>query len=285
MDTTVRNVLQIDPRLITFSNPKWTAEIQALVAKAAGELGVPIGCVVSELYKVLLYEPGDFFLTHQDSEKAPGMFATLVIQLPSNHSGGAIIVHHNGETREFKMGTDTCAASYASHYMCHYADAKHEVEPITSGHRLCLVYSLCLEPTRGQHGVLGSGPDALAPGSSEELAELQLMLLRTALRDLTPHERLFVLPLEHEYTQASLAQLGFFALKGADRARHAALASGGELATCVALVCKATAASDADATKPKVLITRVYPHKDADEGEDAALQTPGPRKRPVNGAA
>jgi hypothetical protein len=88
------------------------------------------------------------------------------------------------------------------------------------------------------------------------------MLLRTAIRDLRPRERLFVLPLEHEYTQASLAQQGSYALKGADRARHAALegasGGGGELITRVggALVCKA-AAYDDDATEAKVLITQV----------------------------
>ena len=43
--------------------------------------------VSAELYKLLVYEKGGFFLSHRDTEKAPGMFATLVISLPSSHEG------------------------------------------------------------------------------------------------------------------------------------------------------------------------------------------------------
>src|SRR5881628_3606620 len=44
----------------------------------------------SELHNLLVYGPGQFFLTHQDSEKADDMIGTLIVVLPSNFTGGAI---------------------------------------------------------------------------------------------------------------------------------------------------------------------------------------------------
>jgi hypothetical protein len=38
--------------------------------------------VEARLYKLLLYEPGGHFVTHRDTEKEAGMFATLLICLP-----------------------------------------------------------------------------------------------------------------------------------------------------------------------------------------------------------
>lgn len=44
--------------------------------------------VQAELYKCLLYGPGDFFLAHKDTEKAAGMVATLAICLPRRCAKG-----------------------------------------------------------------------------------------------------------------------------------------------------------------------------------------------------
>ena len=34
---------------------------------------------------MLLYQQGDHFVPHRDTEKAPGMFATMTVLLPSQH--------------------------------------------------------------------------------------------------------------------------------------------------------------------------------------------------------
>ena len=68
----------------------WSKYVQHMTAKVAQELGVPSHTkVASELYKLLLYEKGNHFSTHRDTEKSPGMFATLTITLPSDYQ-----VHH-----------------------------------------------------------------------------------------------------------------------------------------------------------------------------------------------
>jgi hypothetical protein len=66
--------------------------------------------VTAVLYKLLLYEEGGFFKTHRDTEKADGMFATLVLQLPSTFTGGEFVVTHGGVSRTFDLALDGDAA-------------------------------------------------------------------------------------------------------------------------------------------------------------------------------
>jgi len=53
----------------------------------------------ADLHDVLIYAPGQFFQSHQDSEKCDGMVATLVVVLPSPHKGGGLIIDHQGVSR------------------------------------------------------------------------------------------------------------------------------------------------------------------------------------------
>ena len=73
------------------------------MAGAAGGLGAD-GTVEAELYKLLVYEPGGFFLEHRDTEKVGGMFATLIVVLPSEHEGGELVVAH--QDREAILGLE-----------------------------------------------------------------------------------------------------------------------------------------------------------------------------------
>lgn len=92
VDTSVRKTWELNPSQFELQNPDWQRCIQGLVIRISNELGVAGGNqhVRAELYKMLLYEEGAFFESHKDSEKAPGMFATLVVALPSSHEGGDV---------------------------------------------------------------------------------------------------------------------------------------------------------------------------------------------------
>ena len=64
----------------------WEKHVQSLTDRVKADLGVPDGQPVkAELYKLLLYQAGDHFAPHRDTEKAPGMFATMTVLLPSQH--------------------------------------------------------------------------------------------------------------------------------------------------------------------------------------------------------
>lgn len=73
------------------------------------------------------------------TEKAPGMFATLVITLPSEFMGGEIHVSHGDQSMVFDNSKDS---AFETTSLAWYTDVTHEVKEITSGYRLALSYYL-----------------------------------------------------------------------------------------------------------------------------------------------
>ena len=98
VDTQVRNTWQIDAAQVQIGR-RWEQTVIDIVKCARAGLGVT-GSVTAEFYKMLVYEPGQFFLSHRDTEKAPGMFATLIVVLPSIYTGGELVVRHQREETE-----------------------------------------------------------------------------------------------------------------------------------------------------------------------------------------
>lgn len=160
--------------------------------------------ISAQLYKLLLYEEGAFFKPHKDSEKAPGMFATLVISLPSAHEGGELLLTHGNETKTISL-----CSEFAMSWAAWYADVLHEVKPVTSGYRLDLTYNLVRSNWSPEEMSLAYG------GHKNRLV--------TALRqfDTCQAQRssrfecpdFLIHPLSHQYTQPSLR---IDRLKGAD---------------------------------------------------------------------
>lgn len=65
----------------------WPRYVTSVAERLADQLGVAPDCKVqAQLYKLLMYEKGDHFNTHRDSEKEDGMFATMVLLLPSTYT-------------------------------------------------------------------------------------------------------------------------------------------------------------------------------------------------------
>ena len=100
VDTDVRRTWQVGAEQVQISGRMWAQDLSTMVAEAAAGLGVS-GSVEAEFYKLLVYDTGSFFVRHRDSEKVPGMFATLVIVLPSDFSGGELVVRH--KRREVRL--------------------------------------------------------------------------------------------------------------------------------------------------------------------------------------
>ena len=187
LDTTVRRTWQIDAGRVRIGGRHWRKTLDGIVERAAEGLGVA-GPVSADLYKLLVYAEGDFFVGHRDTEKAAGMFATLVIVLPSLSSGGELVVTHKGRSvrLDLRVG-DPSEVAFAAFY----ADCMHEVRPVTAGHRLALIYNL----VRSGPGRPPQPPD-YAPETGRVAALLKGWVAgEGALRKL-------VYPLEHAYTQA-----------------------------------------------------------------------------------
>jgi predicted 2-oxoglutarate/Fe(II)-dependent dioxygenase YbiX len=208
-DEKVRRTWQIDASRVRIVGRRWQKSLNALVAEAAAGLGVAEP-VAAEFYKLLVYGEGDFFVSHRDTEKCPGMFATLVIVLPSIYTGGALVVRHQGREVTLDM---RCEDPSEAAFAAFYADCVHEVLPIASGRRLTLIYNL----RRAAGGALPEAPDYR--GEQDELAQLlQRWAAGDGAQDALTEKLIY--PLQHAYTPA---ELSFGALKGADAAAAAVL--------------------------------------------------------------
>src|SRR5271154_2884463 len=101
--------------------------------------------ISASLYKLLLYKSGCFFKPHRDAEREAGMFATLVVQLPSKYSGGELIVTHENKIKKIDLSSAVNPENeFATTFSAFYCDCKHEVLPVTDGVRVCLIYNLII---------------------------------------------------------------------------------------------------------------------------------------------
>jgi len=216
LDESVRKVWAVPPSRVKIPKKQWAAKFEPLLDKIKIDLGLPSQSkLTAQLHNMLVYEPGCFFKPHQDSEKAEGMVATLVVVLPSEHQGGELIIEHGGVKKTFKF-----QAIHLTKLACtaFYADCYHEVKEVTSGYRVSLTYNLVLENYQGSLTALYD-PDFYH--------RLNQALSRYFLAE-RPHElewdrmvpcKLIYL-LDHQYTQKSLTWAG---LKNSDRTRVDAL--------------------------------------------------------------
>src|ERR1700729_4217196 len=85
MDLSVRDTWEITPDQVTLTGLDW----DAILAEVRDELGLPPRARLrAEPHALLVYGKGQFFLPHQDSEKDDTMIGTMVVSLPSAHTGG-----------------------------------------------------------------------------------------------------------------------------------------------------------------------------------------------------
>ncbi len=191
VDTGVRRVWQLEPDRFRLENPKWQSFVGDVAASVKSEFGIKQE-VTADLYKLLVYEKGSFFVPHRDTEKAHRMFATLVICLPSKHEGGQLVVSHAGQSLVVDFSGKT--SNYELQYAAFYADCQHEVRPVTNGYRVCLVYNLAIGGRRKQ-------PAAPEYSNSVEAATKAV----EAIFEEDDQRDMIVVPLLHQYTEAGLA--------------------------------------------------------------------------------
>lgn len=208
LDTAVRHTGEIDAdRLALHWQPGAFAQLQQQVALALG-----VRRLEAWLHNLLIYGPGQFFKPHQDTERHPGMVATLVLVWPSAHIGGELRVVLGDE--EGRLASQHLHLPELR-WFAFYADCRHEVLPVEEGWRVVLTFDLVMPAD-------AAGSDLPAARQTElQEALRQAMGLDGDAPRLAP----WVLLLDHEYTEHGLR---WPLLKGDDRWRVAALREAAE---------------------------------------------------------
>ncbi len=225
-DDRIRRTWEIGAAQVQVSDT-WKRALEEKLATLVRRLGFdPEGKVEAVLDKLLIYEQGDFFAPHQDSERVDGMLASLVVALPSKHTGGQIIVEHN--RRKKTLGGAGGSGSPA--VFAFYADCRHQVARVERGHRITLTYHL----VQKRSGRAGAKPrkSSIQDRLTESLRTYFATPSRTSSGEAIPRER-FVYLLDHEYTQKGLS---WKTLKGEDRVRVAELAAAADRLDCRAVL-------------------------------------------------
>lgn len=196
------------------------------LATVKEELGLPNGAELTvDLHSLLVYEPDQFFLRHQDTEKTDEMIGTLVVTLPSSYAGGELMIGRGEGWKAYRGSRDSLSLA------AFYADCQHEVLKLKSGYRITLTYNLML---RGD-------TSPRAEGDAGTVAELAALLREHFAAPATtswgglradPPARLVYL-LDHEYTPRAL---NWTRMKGADTRRVPLLRAAAEAAGCEAIL-------------------------------------------------
>ena len=91
---------------------------------------------------------------HRDTKKESGMFATLIVQLPTEdgYKGGKLIVHQEMCTSSFIAGrVEIDHSQNNSNTFCYsafFANYKHTLEQVRAGTWLCLSFNLVRRNSR-----------------------------------------------------------------------------------------------------------------------------------------
>jgi len=220
LDTSVRKVWQLPPNKVRLGGKSWVTSLQNIVDQVAAGLGCKAASVSAEFYKMLVYDQNAFFAMHRDTEKADGMFGTLVVVLPSVHRGGELVIRHDG--REVMVDVSATEMSELA-FIAFYADCQHEVRPIVEGNRVCLVYNL-VQVRRAKAG----SSSLSAPLYGKEVAAAAKCITEALGVPHAPAKIVWLL--EHHYSPEGLS---FSGLKNADAARAKVLSQAATQARCV----------------------------------------------------
>ena len=142
------------------------------------------------------------------TEKTDGMFATIVIVLPSRFTGGAAHLSHG----DLSVVYDCSAKSQLeTTVLSWYTDVMHEIKPITSGYRLALSYNLI-------HTARSLRPAPVTNTALVDKLSRVLLAWGNDNGDISPQKIIYLL--DHKYSEVNLKAS---ALKGADAQKVAIL--------------------------------------------------------------
>ena len=220
IDEYVRKTWEIDSDKFNIANPAWNKLLDKITKKIKEDLGLEEYQIETNIYKLLLYEEGGFFLPHKDTEKEKDMFGSLIIGLPSKHKGGELVIEFGNEKEIASFEND-----FGINYAAFYADCDHEIKPLISGYRICLVYNLIQKKTTQK----------INPPYIDQYAEkiAQILVDEEHKKVLKP----YIILLSHQYTPENFSKEN---LKLDDRSKVETLILAAEKAGFYAKMCLVT---------------------------------------------
>ncbi|TDL27720.1 hypothetical protein BD410DRAFT_760853 [Rickenella mellea] len=131
-----------------------------------------------EPYKLNVYDytgKGSFFKAHKDTPRGEKMFGSVVVVLPTAHEGGGLLLRHDGSEMVFDSGKEFAVGKPpgAIAFVAFYSDVEHEVQQVTSGHRVTITYNLYFADERE---ALVLAPAALTPAVDQFSVSLKNIL-------------------------------------------------------------------------------------------------------------
>ena len=242
-DRAVRDALQIRAEGGAFCAPHFDPAEAGILEQVRREL-VPhvAGPLTAELYNLNVYGTGGHFVSHKDTPRGGDMLGTLVVCLPSQFWGGALVIKHHGvfQTYEWDDAIREQAEATRIHWAAFFGDVDHQIERVGRGLRVTLTYLIRRGADNSERSV--------APGRGREALPT---LVRQKLRALLDDARFLArggtlaFPCSHLYHQETgfqrkqrpLSRLRVSSLKGRDHAvAAAAVAEGLEVTLCPYMV-------------------------------------------------
>ena len=94
------------------------------------------------MYKLNIYARGGFFKVHVDTPRLEKMFGSLVVCLPTQFTGGELIVRHDKQEIKYDWSSTASDTSNTLQWAAFFSDVEHEVLPVSEGYRVTLTYNL-----------------------------------------------------------------------------------------------------------------------------------------------
>lgn len=141
VDHEVRSCLQVDASRLRIPNSSW---LNSILKTIQGQLKLGERQVVATCYKLLIYQKGDLFKPHLDTQRTPNHFGTLIINLPtaSESTGGELKICQSPAYGIDEKDQEYKTYKEQSSWVAFYTDAVHEILEVKRGYRISLVYHL-----------------------------------------------------------------------------------------------------------------------------------------------
>jgi predicted 2-oxoglutarate/Fe(II)-dependent dioxygenase YbiX len=139
LDPNVRDSLEIPAEKL---DPAGLQCIQRQIEWNIDDLS-PNNPVQLKPYTLVIYQQGGHFDQHRDTVRGEGHIGTAAVILSSDYTGGELEITHGGKT-EAVTGPYNWAAMYG--------DCLHQINPVTSGTRVSLIYDIYTTVTTKPNG-------------------------------------------------------------------------------------------------------------------------------------